>query len=202
MAFSTDHSAPIEQIESNLAAHSALKSGFLAWRERLAEADLALVHRCSRSTRYAPIRRLAVMTSQLGNGWVYPVLIALILLAMPMDARLIFIAGAVNAAVLHIIYPMLKKRFRRPRPFHIDPSLKSLLPTRDEFSFPSGHVMTLSGVLLPVMLSMPGAALPALGLILLMAWSRIATAHHFPSDVLVGAALGAIIGLPLSSLMS
>lgn len=202
MAFTTDHSASIAQIGSNPAAHSSLQWGLHAWLERLAEADLAFVHRCSRSTRYAPIKRLAVMTSQLGNGWVYPLLIPLVLLAAPQDTRLIFIPAAMNAVILHIIYPILKKRFRRLRPFHSDPALKSLLPTLDEYSFPSGHVMTLSGVLLPVVISLPGAALPALGLILLMAWSRIATAHHFPSDVLVGAVLGALLAWTLSFLMT
>lgn len=202
MAFTTDHSASIAEIESSLADHSTLKRGLLAWRERLAHADLAFVNRCSRSTRHAPVRRLAVITSKLGNGWVYPLLIIIILLKGPQDTRLIFITAAMNAVILHIIYPMLKKHFRRLRPFHIDPALKSLLPTLDEYSFPSGHVMTLSGVLVPIVFSMPVAALPALGLILLMAWSRIATAHHFPSDVLVGAALGAIIASLLSAWMS
>jgi undecaprenyl-diphosphatase len=32
-----------------------------------------------------------------------------------------------------------------------------------------------------------------------MAWSRIATAHHYPSDVLGGVALGIFMGYPLSA---
>ncbi len=113
----------------------------------------------------------------------------------------IFITAAINAAILHIIYPMLKRRFRRRRPFQVDPGLKSLLGTLDEYSFPSGHVMTLSGVLLPVILSLPGAILPSITLVATMAWSRIATAHHFPGDVLAGAFLGTVIAYPVSHLM-
>jgi undecaprenyl-diphosphatase len=31
-----------------------------------------------------------------------------------------------------------------------------------------------------------------------MAWSRIATAHHYPSDIVGGAILGLIFAYPLS----
>lgn len=117
---------------------------------------------------------------------------------MHRTALMILSVAALNAAIIHIIYPILKKSFRRRRPYQLDPGLNSLLKTLDEYSFPSGHVMTLSGVLLPVTLSIPGSALPALGLILAMGWSRIATAHHFPSDVLVGAVLGVVIASPVS----
>jgi undecaprenyl-diphosphatase len=199
MSFTTGHSSIIS-IETTPTAHS-LPEGLAAWRVRLAEADLAFVHRCAHATRYAPVRRLAIMISKLGNGWVYPVLTVIILFEARWNALLIFITAALNAAILHVIYPMLKKRFRRRRPFQIDPGLKSLLGTLDEYSFPSGHVMTLSGVLLPVSLSISGAYFWALGLILTMAWSRIATAHHFPSDVLVGAILGAVIACPISALI-
>jgi undecaprenyl-diphosphatase len=36
-------------------------------------------------------------------------------------------------------------------------------------------------------------------LVLSMAWSRIATAHHYPSDVVAGIALGAVVAGPLSA---
>ncbi|HYA80522.1 MAG TPA: phosphatase PAP2 family protein [Methylocystis sp.] len=32
-----------------------------------------------------------------------------------------------------------------------------------------------------------------------MAWSRIATGHHYPSDVAAGVALGVGVGYPLSA---
>ena len=31
-----------------------------------------------------------------------------------------------------------------------------------------------------------------------LAWSRLATAHHYPSDVLAGAALGLLVGYPVA----
>lgn len=111
---------------------------------------------------------------------------------------MIISVAALNAAIIHLIYPILKKGFRRRRPYQMDFGLNSSLKTLDEYSFPSGHVMTLSGVLLPVILAIPAAALPALALITAMGWSRVATAHHFPSDVLVGAVLGVVVASPIS----
>jgi len=200
MAFIIDLSASLTQIQSSATAHGS-RAGAPDWRKRLAEVDLAFVHRCTSATRYTPLKWLAIIISKLGNGWIYLILTAIILLQAHRDAQIILLTSTINAAVLHVIYPMLKRAFRRRRPFRVDPRLRSLLCTLDEYSFPSGHVMTLSGVLVPVILLVPESRVPALGLILAMAWSRIATAHHFPSDVVAGATLGTTIAFPCTFLV-
>ncbi len=111
---------------------------------------------------------------------------------------MIFLAG-LNAALMHILYPLMKMRFKRLRPFKVDPRLPSLLPTLDEHSFPSGHAMTLTGVLAPLVLLWPGMGVSAVVMTGCMAWSRIATGHHYPSDVLAGICLGLCLGCPLSN---
>jgi undecaprenyl-diphosphatase len=58
--------------------------------------------------------------------------------------------------------------------------------------------MTLSGVLIPIVLVLPAAAMASLALMACMAWSRIATAHHYPSDIFAGTLLGALLAYPLS----
>ena len=85
-----------------------------------------------------------------------------------------------------IPYPLIKKRFKRLRPFKVDPRSPSLSPTLDEHSFPSGHAMTLTGVLAPIVLLWPAMALSAVAMACCMAWSRIATGHHYPSDAAAG----------------
>jgi undecaprenyl-diphosphatase len=142
---------------------------------------------------------IAVAISKLGNGWIYPILAALIFSSWgwPEAKRMILLA-ALNAAMMHILYPLIKKRFKRLRPFKVDPRLPSLLPTLDEHSFPSGHAMTLTGVLAPIVLLWPAMALSAVAMACCMAWSRIATGHHYPSDVAAGVLLGVCLGYPLS----
>ena len=200
MAFIIDLSASLTQIQSSATAHGS-RAGAPDCLKRLAEVDLAFVHRCTSATRYTPLNWLAIIISKLGNGWIYLILTAIILLQAHRDAQIILLTSTINAAVLHVIYPMLKRAFRRRRPFRVDPRLRSLLCTLDEYSFPSGHVMTLTGVLFPVILMLPAASAPALGLILTMAWSRLATAHHYPSDVIAGVIIGAMISCPLTRLM-
>jgi undecaprenyl-diphosphatase len=142
---------------------------------------------------------LAITISKLGNGWIYPILAVAIFSLVGLEGWPVIALGGLNAALLHTLFPIIKKRIGRKRPFHVDPRLTSLLKILDEHSFPSGHMMTLSGVLTPIVLAWPSAAASAAVLVLSMAWSRIATAHHYPSDVLGGLTMGLAMGYPLSA---
>ena len=83
-------------------------------------------------------------------------------------------------------------------PFSVDPKLPSLLATLDAHSFPSGHVMTLTSVLVPIVILWPATAILSVLSACCLAWARVATAHHFPSDVFAGAILGVGVGYPIS----
>jgi undecaprenyl-diphosphatase len=171
------------------------------WAERLRHADLAAVHLISRSARPTVGRVSAVAISKLGNSWLYLLILPIIFAGLGREGFRVVFLGALNAALLHLMFPIIKRKIGRPRPFQADPRLRSLLAVLDEHSFPSGHTMTLSGVLTPLVLVWPGAILSALALLLLMAWSRIATAHHYPSDIFAGAILGIVLAYPLSILV-
>jgi undecaprenyl-diphosphatase len=68
----------------------------------------------------------------------------------------------------------------------------------DEHSFPSGHCMTMAAVFVPLGLALPQLIF-VLGIVaFLIGWARLAAAHHYPSDLVSGAALGAAIALPIS----
>lgn len=195
MAFTTDLATRLTRDASTL-PQAGLPG---RWLQRFLDADLAAVHLLSRSARSKVIRPLAIGVSKLGNGWIYPLLLVAVLYGLGWQGGRVAAVAGVNAALLHLLYPLLKRRFRRLRPFHADPRLPSLLKTLDEHSFPSGHAMTITGVLAPIVLAWPAMTLSALILVLSMAWSRVATAHHYPSDVIAGVALGAALAFPLSS---
>ena len=182
-----------------LARLGAAGPALCRWASRLLEADLNLVRTLNAegSTLGKPA---AVAISKLGNGWIYLFLAAWVFEEWGWDrGKLMALLAGINAAALHLLYPVIKKRFKRPRPFAVDPSLPSLLRTLDEHSFPSGHAMTLLGVLTPIVLLWPTALYSAVIMACGMAWSRIATGHHYPSDVLAGATLGMGLGYCLSS---
>jgi len=185
------------------AAHALpdVTSEAFGWSAALGAADLRLVRAASRSARRPTIRALAIALSTLGNGWIYFPLFGVLVAKWGLLASRIVVPAALNALLLHSIYPRLKRGIGRRRPFEADPRLPSLLKTLDSHSFPSGHTMTLAGVLTPVVMFWPAAALSATAVGLGVAWSRVAAAHHYPSDVVAGAALGIGVGYPATMLV-
>jgi undecaprenyl-diphosphatase len=92
-------------------------------------------------------------------------------------------------------YKLLKVGTSRPRPYAVSPRIRLGTAPLDQFSFPSGH--TLHAVAFSLMAS---SQYPELGWLLvpftlLVAASRVVLGLHYPSDVLAGAALGALFGL-------
>ena len=196
MAFTSDQLAKLTRDAS---AKPQADIGVAAtWGQRLLELDLAAVHLFSRTARSAIGRFLAVAISKLGNGWIYLILAPIVLIGLGWQGLHVAALAGLNAALLHMLYPIIKRRFGRRRPFQVDARLPSLLKTLDDHSFPSGHAMTLTGVLAPIVIAWPATTLSAGLLLLSMAWSRIATAHHYPSDVAAGVALGAGLSYPLA----
>ena len=89
----------------------------------------------------------------------------------------------------------LKNLIARPRPCWLDDSVKLLIASPTDYSFPSGH--TLSSVIGATVLTKTNrkfgwAAIPMAAVI---AFSRLYLFVHYPSDILAGAVLGVVIGL-------
>lgn len=167
-------------------------------QSRLSLVDLSLVRICALTTRLFMIRRVAIALSWLGNGWIYAALSCLVLMFARGSAFRTIGLAAVSIGLLHSVYPVLKRWFRRPRPFAVDASLEPLLPVLDKYSFPSGHMMTLSASLVPTVMTGSLLMSHALALWLIMAWARIASAHHYLTDVLAGSVLGLAVSYPIS----
>jgi undecaprenyl-diphosphatase len=53
-----------------------------------------------------------------------------------------------------------------------------LLATLDEHSFPSGHAMTLSAVLAPIVILWPSMTISGVLMAACLAWSRVATVAY------------------------
>lgn len=101
-------------------------------------------------------------------------------------------AAVVAFAIERPLYLFLKDTLRRPRPFERLPAVRAHVAPPDRFSFPSGHTSaavlacTLVGSLHPALV-VPLAAWAAA-----VAASRVWLGVHYPSDVVAGAALGAL----------
>ncbi len=174
------------------------RSQYLLTLQRM---DLAVVRRLAAVGRVSSIRPFALLLNHLGNGWLYPLLALVLWWLAPGQFVLVVLAAGGSAALAHVIYPLIKRKVARPRPFEADPSLTPLLPTLDRFAFPSGHCMTVTAVMVPITV-VHAAMLPwAVLTCLLIALARLLAAHHYPSDLFAGMALGALASLPLVVLL-
>jgi undecaprenyl-diphosphatase len=169
------------------------------WAQKIREADLEAVRIASRSATSSIGRLSAVSITRLGDGWLYPILVGLVFVRWGVSGSRIVVLAGLNAAFLHSIYPLIKRRVHRRRPYLVDSRLPCLLSPLDEHSFPSGHLMTLAGVFVPIVILWPTMTISAIIATCCLAWSRVATAHHFPSDVLAGVLLGAVVSFPISA---
>ena len=108
-------------------------------------------------------------------------------------ARFIYVAAPVFAT--EIITALIKNVFGRRRPSQKNPATPAQIPVPRSHSFPSSHAsMGMVGLL--AMSRLYPAWWPALVvLVALLAFSRVYLAVHYLSDVLVGLALGAVLGL-------
>lgn len=90
----------------------------------------------------------------------------------------------------------IKNMVCRPRPFQDYPGFAALLiPPPSGFSFPSGHTCSSFAAATVVFCRDKRWGAGALGLAMLIGFSRIFLFVHYPTDVLAGAALGVLCGL-------
>ena len=91
---------------------------------------------------------------------------------------------------------ILKNIVARPRPYTVLENLTILIPEPGEFSFPSGHTSSsfAAGVVLYLMLPKK-YGIPAMILAFLIGISRLYVGVHYPTDVIGGMVMGAILAV-------
>ena len=135
------------------------------------------------------------IVSRLGDGWMWYAVI----LSLPwLDhvngttcAIRMFAVGAVNL----LIYLIIKRCIARPRPYRTCPGIRSCGRSLDEYSFPSGHTLHSVAFGLILVAYYPSLAFVVWPFVALVGVSRVVLGLHYPSDVLVGAAVGATTAL-------
>ncbi len=147
----------------------------------------------NRGCRRWTIRKFFAAISRLGDGVFWYALMVLLPLVY---------GSAALAASLHMgfvaltglaLYKYLKERLVRQRPYITRGTLTLGTAPLDVYSFPSGH--TLHAV---AFTSVALAYFPQLGWVLipfaiLVALSRVVLGLHYPTDVLAGAVIGALL---------
>ncbi|MBK5936172.1 MULTISPECIES: phosphatase PAP2 family protein [Halorhodospira] len=138
-------------------------------------------------------RRVFVAASRLGDGGLWYGLMAGILLIEGINGATAVLHMAAAGLVGTLLYTLIKRGTRRLRPYEADPSLTPGTPALDRYSFPSGHTLHAVGFTLLASAYYPALAVWLIPVAGLIAASRVVLGLHYPTDVLAGALIGALI---------
>ncbi len=146
------------------------------------------------STRHA-VSRFFKLISRMGDGWFWYGMILFVWALYGTTVLPLLIHVSLTSLVGLAIYKLLKNKTLRPRPYQVHQAIMLGERPLDHFSFPSGH--TLHAVLFTIMLgvSFPLLLPVLLPFMLLVAASRVILGLHYPTDVIVGAAIGAMLAV-------
>jgi len=133
--------------------------------------------------------------TMLGNAGIIWILAGLALLCSKKYRRqgaLVLMGLLAGLLVGNIV---LKNLVARPRPCWLDPSVRLLIASPTDYSFPSGHTAaSFASVTALWLAGKKRWAMAALPLAVLIAFSRMYICVHFPTDILGGAVLGTACG--------
>lgn len=155
------------------------------------------VRLCEQGNRWLDndsVHRFFKAISRLGDGVIWYIVMLALPVVVGVPGLIVSFLMAASAWVGVTLYSRIKHRLQRPRPFAAHPHIRAGARILDEYSFPSGHTlhavafMILLGSIFPwmLMILVPFAVLTGV--------ARVVLGLHYPSDVLAGAILGAVIG--------
>jgi undecaprenyl-diphosphatase len=131
--------------------------------------------------------------SKMGDGvfWYAMLMSVWLIEGLSFSFQILYVV--LGCSVGTVIYKVLKNKTVRPRPYQVHQVIRLGERPLDHFSFPSGHtlhavmVTTVLGYIQPLLLVI------MLPFTVLVALSRMILGLHYPSDVAVGAIIGALV---------
>ena len=163
--------------------------------------ELGLCLRVNALSRNRATKAFFTAVSRLGD---YPawVLFGLATLAqLDGSAPRFLVQTALTAVVGIVVYKQLKRRLVRERPFVTHGEIVCGTAPLDRYSFPSGHTLHAVSFTLLYSTHVPEMLIVMAPFGFLVAASRVVLGLHYPSDVVVGGAIGATLGIASTVLM-
>ncbi len=137
---------------------------------------------------------MITITSLVNSGFIW-ILISIILIFIKKTRKcgiLILISMFIGLVIGNGI---LKNIIARDRPCWIDKSIKLLIESPKDYSFPSGHTMVSFEAAVMIWLHNKKLGIIPIGFATFVAFSRMYLFVHFPTDIIAGMILGISISL-------
>ena len=162
---------------------------------RFDDAEYRLCRGLNRAAEWSALRGLMRVASRLGDGALWYLLLAALPLLFGVSAiRPALLMTATGLAGL-LIYRRLKCTLVRERPFIRYPGITLAMPPLDRYSFPSGHTLHAVCFTWQAVGHFPVLAWVLVPAASLIALSRVVLGLHYPTDVIAGATIGALLAV-------
>jgi len=163
------------------------------WRRRFCAIDLSVCLLFNRHLQRRFVQGFFAVISRLGNGVFWYALMAVLPLTYGMGGVMTSLRMVAVGTAGVVLYKLMKGRISRERPFVNHPQIRLGALPLDRFSFPSGHTLHAVAFTMVAVQHHPDLAIILVPFALLVAMSRMVLGLHYPSDVLMGATVGATL---------
>ncbi len=164
--------------------------------------ELGLCLRINACSRKLGLRRFFTAVSRLGD-WPAYAIVGIACAALLEDAGWAFVLQSVVTAGIGIVaYRGLKQWLVRERPYVTHEGIIAATAALDRYSFPSGHTLHAVSFAIIYASSVPAMAWIMVPFAMLVAASRVVLGLHYPTDVVAGAILGAVLGFSSMGMVS
>jgi undecaprenyl-diphosphatase len=164
-----------------------------SWFDRVDAFEYRFCVRLNIACERALVLHLFRTVSRLGDGMFWYALMAFLALAWGPVGRLTALEMLLAAAVGLALYKALKHRLVRERPYITHAAIRAGTRALDRYSFPSGHTLHAVSFTVVAVAHFPVLAPVLVPFALLVAASRVILGLHYPTDVLAGATIGALL---------
>jgi undecaprenyl-diphosphatase len=161
---------------------------------RMYQLDTNMCIAVNHTSQYRIIRNGFRVVSRLGDGVFWYSLMILLLITQGASAMTPVLHMALAGLAGTLLYKWLKGKTLRPRPYEVRQDIRLAGKALDKFSFPSGHTLHAVVFSFVALSYYPQLSAILIPFVVLVGLSRVVLGLHYPSDVVAGGLLGALIG--------